>query len=108
MKNYSQPAELEPYLTWLFPQLKNLDEELKATLIRQAKGIASNAYGVNSKPKQIGVYEVDEFAQDFPTQDLKLVEIKHKHRKHKHRNHHHHHRHHHHDSNHSHDSPQLR
>ena len=32
-----QPAELEPYLTWLFHQLKNLDEELKATLIRQAK-----------------------------------------------------------------------
>ena len=74
----------------------------------QAKGIASKAYGVNSKPKKVSAEEVDEFAQDFPTQDLKLVEIHHKHRKHKHRHHHHH------NSNHSnnsyrlHDSPHLR
>ena len=111
MKSYSEPAELEHYLLWLFPQLKNVDEKLKSSLMDQAKGIASKAYGVNSKPLKISGEEADEFAQDFPTQDLKLVEITHKQRKHRHRHHHHHH---HHNSNHSnnsyrlHDSPELR
>ena len=104
------------YLKWLFPQLKHMGEEMKESVMQQARDAGKNAYGASSKPSEASATETDEYTQDFPTQDLKLVEIDKKHRKRKHKHHHHHHynsrnshqsnRSHH--SNHEHDSPGLK